>query len=138
MLFFSSCKSSSIKETASADNSFCLDCHLNYKDEPLAKNHLSAEIGCTKCHGDSFAHAGDENATIAPDKIYSRMKINKSCMECHDQDSIDKNCTQGISTKAKNRKVCTDCHGKHRLIERERKWDKETGKLIWPDIEEGL
>ena len=133
LIMFSWCTSDSIKKAVPADNSFCLDCHLNYNDEPLAKTHLSAEIGCIKCHGVSSAHIGDENATIAPDKIYSRTKINGSCMECHDQDSIDTACAQNISEK---NKVCNDCHGKHRLIERERKWDRETKKLIWPAIED--
>jgi hypothetical protein len=27
-------------------------------------------------------------------------------------------------------KVCTDCHGSHKLKVRTRMWDKETGKLI--------
>jgi hypothetical protein len=27
-------------------------------------------------------------------------------------------------------KVCTGCHGKHRLAVRTRVWNKETGKLV--------
>lgn len=133
LFFLFSCKSDSIKKTRLVNNSFCLVCHLNYNDEPLAKNHLSAEIGCIKCHGPSLAHAGDENAVIAPDKIFPKKKINGACMECHDRDSIDTSCMHDPTEK---HGACTDCHGKHRLIERERKWDKETKKLICPALED--
>ena len=78
MLLFFSCSSRNIENGKPVSNSFCLVCHLNYQDEPLAANHLSADIGCVKCHGDSFPHAGDENATIAPDVMYPKIKINSS------------------------------------------------------------
>ena len=31
---------------------------------------------------------------------------------------------------ASGKKYCTECHGKHYLTKRERRWDKITGKLI--------
>jgi len=62
--------------------------------------------------------------------------IRQGCCEAYKQD--DDTCREfghrpffaGTDTE---RRYCTDCHGNHKIPERQRKWDKETGKLIWRD-----
>jgi hypothetical protein len=136
-----------------ADNSYCLVCHLNYENEKLAHKHQVAGVGCTKCHGESEKHSGDEDGLTAPDIIYAHEDVNKFCMTCHPQDKIAKNKNHadvfpakvadktdkhtGKSagpSKAEEQLVCTECHGeKHRMEVRTRKWDKKTRKLISDD-----
>jgi hypothetical protein len=112
---------------SAADNSRCFVCHMNYMQEKLAVTHAQAGVGCAKCHGPSDAHIADEswasggNGT-APDIIYPRDKINSSCMTCHAHDKIDTPQHQAIFAGPPGTKVCTDCHGNHRLPQRRCKW----------------
>ncbi len=109
-----------------ADNSRCFVCHANYMEEKLAVTHAKAKIGCADCHGPSDAHIADEswasggNGT-APGIMYAREKINSSCMTCHPQQKIDTPQHQAVLAGS-SPKVCTDCHGQHRLPQRGCKW----------------
>jgi hypothetical protein len=109
-----------------ADNSRCFVCHVNYMEEKLAVTHAEARIGCADCHGPSDAHIADEswasggNGT-APDLMYPREKIDSSCMTCHPKEKIDAPQHQTALTEPVL-KVCTDCHGKHRLPQRRCQW----------------
>jgi len=111
----------------SADNSRCFVCHVNYMQEEIAVTHAKAGISCAKCHGASDAHIADEswasggNGT-APDIMYTRNKIDLSCMACHPKDKIDTPQHQEVLADTPGEKVCTDCHGKHRLPQRRCKW----------------
>jgi len=111
---------------AAADNSRCFVCHVNYMEEQLAVNHARRDIGCARCHGPSDAHIADEswgsggNGT-APDIMYPRDKINPACMTCHAGDKLDAAKHEAVFAKS-DPKVCTDCHGKHRLSKRRCKW----------------
>jgi sugar phosphate isomerase/epimerase len=132
------------KEHAPADNFFCYVCHLNYQEEDLAKTHQAAGVGCETCHGMSDKHSEDEDNVTPPDIMYSETGIVPFCLECHaKEDLIEKKPhTKLFSGEAKNVKTCTSCHGKeHRLEVRTRKWDKQTGKMLWDDgvrmMEEG-
>ena len=116
-------------ETASgpmADNSRCFVCHINYMQEQIAVNHARQNIGCAHCHGPSDAHIADEswgsggNGT-APDIMYPRDKINPACMTCHPQEKLDAPQHELVFAKT-DPKVCTDCHGDHRLPQRRCKW----------------
>ncbi len=108
-----------------ADNSRCHVCHANMVKEELAVTHARAMIGCAKCHGVSDAHIDDESWTwgakgTPPDKMYLRAKVNSFCVTCHDM-------SKGQAPKCpfpemREKKVCTDCHGKHRLTQRKCKW----------------
>jgi Cytochrome c554 and c-prime len=116
------------KKTPGADNSRCFVCHLNYQTEALATTHARANIGCARCHGASDAHIADEswasggNGT-APDTMYPAAKINQFCMTCHDLTRADDKITCPFPRlSADEKKVCTDCHGKHRLAKRKCKW----------------
>jgi len=119
-----------------ADNAPCLVCHVNYKAEPLARQHAGQKIGCVKCHGDSFAHRNDENNTTPPEIMYPLGKIDKACKKCHQTHDVP--AVKVIACWLKRRPtktdpkqiVCTDCHGQHRLKVRTVRWDKKTGKLI--------
>jgi hypothetical protein len=110
----------------SADNRRCHVCHINYAQEDIAVTHARANIGCKDCHGDSDAHIADEswasggNGT-APDIMYPRPRINPTCMGCHPRDSIDTPQHKPLFAAADD-KVCTDCHGNHRLARRRCKW----------------
>ena len=111
-----------------ADNSRCFVCHVNYMQEELAVRHAKANMGCANCHGPSDAHIADEswasggNGT-APDVMYPKDKINPSCMACHPKEKIDTPQHAPLFAEAAGeRKVCTDCHGNHRLPQRRCKW----------------
>ena len=109
-----------------ADNSRCFVCHANYLDEKIAVTHARANIGCAACHGASDAHIADEswgsggNGT-APDTMYPKEKINPSCLRCHQRDAIDTPEHEPVFA-AGSKKVCTDCHGSHRLSVRRCTW----------------
>jgi hypothetical protein len=109
-----------------ADNSRCHVCHVNYEKEEMAVVHARAGIGCAKCHGASDAHIADESWASGgngtpPTVIYPLDKVNKSCQTCHETDRNDPNRKCPFpATGAK--KICTDCHGKHRLHARKCKW----------------
>ncbi|MGC8638831.1 MAG: hypothetical protein ACP5XB_03000 [Isosphaeraceae bacterium] len=113
-----------------ADNSRCFVCHLNLKTEQIAATHARKSVGCARCHGASDAHIADEswasggNGT-APDKMFPRDKINAFCQTCHDMSASDtkRKCKfPTLGATAAKAKVCTDCHGKHRLATRKCKW----------------
>ncbi len=117
-----------------ADNSRCHVCHMNYEVEELAVTHAKANIGCEKCHGASDAHCSDEDNITPPEIMFPRAKINGSCMTCHPKGRLDIKAHKPVlEALAQNKKVCTDCHGDHRLAHRTRRWDKATGKLIEDD-----
>jgi len=122
-----------------ADNSVCYVCHLNYKDEPLVTAHVSDDVGCTDCHGDSWGHADDEGNATPPEKMYPLGQIDAACEECHDTHDVSarKILTRwrkrGLTRRDPTKIVCTDCHGQHRLKVRTVRWDRKTGKLIDQD-----
>ncbi len=116
--------------SAGADNSRCFVCHLNMKTEQIAATHAEAKVGCARCHGASDAHIADEswasggNGT-APDKMFPRDKINAFCQTCHDMSTPDteRKCKfPTLGAPDAKAKVCTDCHGNHRLATRKCKW----------------
>lgn len=110
-----------------ADNSRCFVCHANYLDEKIAVTHARVGIGCATCHGESDAHIADEswgsggNGT-APDIMYPMDKIVPACMKCHAKDTIDIPEHDPVFVQSTEKKVCTDCHGNHRLAVRRCKW----------------
>jgi len=127
------------KEYPEVDNSYCNDCHLYMKTEPLVTRHFEAGVGCEHCHGISEEHMGDEEALIPPDRMFPKAKINKGCMAmvCHPKEDMEKQIGHRpfFAEADPDHKVCTDCHFKHRLEKRGRRWDKETGKLLYTDGE---
>jgi hypothetical protein len=114
-------------DSPGADNSRCFVCHVNYMQEELATTHAKANISCATCHGPSDAHIADEswgsggNGT-APDRMFPRDKINAGCMACHPKDKIDTPQHVAVLADTESKKVCTDCHGSHRLPQRRCKW----------------
>ena len=114
-----------------ADNNLRFVCHLNFKKETLTSVHAKLGIGCTRCHGVSEMHRSDEDAVIPPDVMFPKAKINPFCTGCHKEDSIDVPAHKTLRDQTDPMKACcTDCHGKHRLNYRTRKWDKITRTLI--------
>lgn len=114
------------KQTAAADiepedNSFCYVCHANFQGEGISLDHEVAGIGCSTCHGPSGAHNSDEDGLKPPDIMYTKQRIDSSCMKCHP------------TATSHPPKTCTDCHGDHVMASRTRRWDKDTGELIWDD-----
>ncbi len=125
------------REYEEAENNFCYVCHINFDGEEFATVHKNANVGCMDCHGDSDDHSADEDNVVPPDIMYKKADINNSCMKdgCHLRAQLENEIGHrpflaGTDTE---RKYCTDCHGNHKIPERQRKWDKETGKLIWRD-----
>ena len=121
------------KSYDTADNSFCFDCHVNFKKEPFVVQHQAANVGCVACHGESLPHADDEEHTAAPSIMYTKDQVNKSCQSCHKEPDLKKTTSHKpwYAGADPDKKYCTHCHGMHRLDERQRKWDKKTKKLIW-------
>ena len=120
-----------------ADNSFCFDCHTNFKKEPFVLQHKAANIGCTACHGESLPHADDEENSTAPDIMFTKDVVNDSCSKsgCHSKADLEKTTSHKpwYAGADPDRKYCTHCHNQHRLDTRQRKWDKKTRKLISRD-----
>lgn len=118
-----------------ADNSYCLVCHINFKDEELTKQHEPAGIGCEQCHGQSPQHSADENGITPPQIMYPKDKINAACTKCHPAENLPRAATHTpvVLEILENQKTCTECHGKHTMSVRTRRWDKTTGKLIQDD-----
>lgn len=115
-----------------ADNSYCYVCHANFQAEELARNHQKHGVGCAKCHGESDRHSADEDGLTPPEIMFAKEKILDGCTKCHALTklrAVDEHEPAFAKDPAK-RKVCTDCHGKHRMAVRTRHWDKTTGKLI--------
>lgn len=113
----------------------CHVCHMNYAEEKLARTHAAIGIGCQKCHGPCNEHCSDEDNITPPTILFPRAKIVPSCMKCHADDKLadmDKH-KPALTAARKWQKVCTDCHGTHRLEVRTRRWNKETRELIFDD-----
>ncbi|MHC4324256.1 MAG: cytochrome c3 family protein [Planctomycetota bacterium] len=128
--------SAGITTRAVVENTACFVCHANYSSEALASRHARANIGCSGCHGQSFAHRNDENNTTPPETMYPAEKIDSFCQGCHKSHDvppgkvvahwIKRNPDKTESDKI----VCTDCHGDHRIKVRTIIWDKKTGELL--------
>ena len=113
------------KPEGMADNSRCHVCHVNFAKEGLAETHARAGIGCAKCHGASDAHIADESWTSGgkgtpPDKMFLPAKVNAFCATCHELGKSD--ASKCPFPAAHDKKLCTDCHGKHHLAQRKCKW----------------
>jgi len=122
-----------------ADNSACFVCHGNFQEERMVTVHAAEDIGCMKCHGASLAHRNDEDNVTAPDKMYSRGRIDNACRQCHEDHTASPRKViamfqERFPRNADPKKiVCTDCHGEHRLKVRSVRWDKDSGKLLKSD-----
>ncbi len=107
-----------------ADNRRCRVCHLDLSQEELAVTHARADIGCAGCHGESDAHIADEswgsggNGT-APDRMFPRHAIIELCLGCHRRDKLSAGNHAAADMEGK---VCTDCHGAHRMPLRRCVW----------------
>jgi hypothetical protein len=112
--------------TEGADNSRCHVCHINYTQDSLAITHAKADMGCATCHGESDEHIADEswasggNGT-APDKMYPKDKVIPFCLGCHKAETLPVT-EHEVVLVGDTIKVCTDCHGNHRLPKRRCKW----------------
>ena len=115
-----------------ADNSRCHVCHLNFATEELAVTHARADIGCENCHGASDAHCSDEDNITPPEIMFPDDKINPSCLHCH-LDRLKNSKRHRRVLVGDVRKNCTDCHGKHKMSHRTRRWNKKTGELLSDD-----
>lgn len=122
----------------SADNSFCIVCHLNYKKERLVTLHEPAGVGCETCHGISDKHSEDEDNLIPPDVMFVKASVAQFCSQCHAKKKLLQDNDDHKSFFARQpgqaTKTCTDCHTMHHALKvRTRRWDKNTRKLQWYD-----
>jgi len=123
-------------------NPFCHACHADFEEEELVVTHLTAGVGCERCHGESERHRSDEANITPPEIMYPRTKIIPMCMMCHPREGIErvqehKTFLAGAETIFDEEqpkgpaKVCTDCHAqKHRMNVRIVRWDKATGEIL--------
>ena len=110
-----------------ADNSRCHVCHLNYIQEDIAVIHARANIGCADCHGNCDEHIADESWASGgngtpPGIMYPLSKINPFCMGCHTKETMGAELHKPLFSGTAKQKYCTDCHGNHRLAQRNCKW----------------
>ncbi len=115
-----------------ADNSRCHVCHLNFVMEVLSVKHAAADVGCEQCHGPSNAHCADEDNITPPDRMFPRDGVNDACQDCHRR-TLSMTTQHKAVSPHRLKKVCTDCHGEHRLNHRTRRWNRQTGELIYDD-----
>jgi len=54
---------------------------------------------------------------------------NSRCLVCH-MNYEEGGLSEKHPAQKMRKKTCTDCHGRHRLAHRTRRWDKATGKLL--------
>jgi hypothetical protein len=141
------------KKPDSADNSYCLVCHINLEVEKLVDIHRPKGVGCETCHGLSDKHSADEDHLTAPEIMWTKEQINLRCQTCHARAELLKSKDGGDSHKEaferwekpaaaatatataaedddESERYCTDCHGDHHITNRTRQWDKHTGKLL--------
>ena len=124
-------------------NDFCSACHYGFADEELALDHMLAGIGCERCHGESERHRSDEDNVTPPEIMYSKAKINPTCMMCHPRQQIrhvkeHEPLLAGAETifdtdseTAGHKLNCTTCHARgHRIQVRNIQWNKATGELL--------
>lgn len=129
-------------------NPFCNVCHQDFDGEELVLNHELAGIGCERCHGESQRHRSDEANITPPEIMYTKAKINPTCMMCHPRGEIsgvdahepllagaetvfDRRSPDSASPAGSEARYCTDCHGKaHRMKVRTTQWNKATGELM--------
>jgi hypothetical protein len=129
------------KESVFIANAFCSACHYGFAEEDLARTHEQAGIGCERCHGESERHRSDEDNATPPEIMYTKDRINPTCMMCHPRHEIERVPThQMLLAGAKTaldsapesdsrQTYCTDCHGKeHRINVRTIRWNKATGE----------
>lgn len=123
-----SAPSAAKKPVKPADNSACMVCHADFEKEPLAAAHQKAGIGCSKCHGESGDHGGDELNIMLPDVMFGRKEIEPFCTGCHEKKDHpkgkeylrflkkwrDKYRPNGRIVQDKS--ICTDCHGNHAVL----------------------
>ena len=105
-----------------ADNSRCLVCHINFSREGLTVMHAKGDVGCEECHGASDKHCSDEDNITPPDRMFAKEAVNSFCKGCHPDAKL-----------GGGKKYCVDCHGKHVMEHRTRRWDKKTGELLEDD-----
>lgn len=139
---------------AVANNHRCFVCHANYDfdEEVLVFSHAKANVGCVQCHGESTRHSADEDGLTPPDRMFPKGHIRFNCLGCHDwvklvasdraklerTDLAEKPDHQSVLDGTAAKKLCTDCHGDHRLGHRTRVWDKKTGQLLRRDATPAL
>ena len=109
-----------------SDNSECLICHMDFKNEELSVKHDQVGIGCINCHGDSLAHGDDELNITPPDRLYGRAEILPFCKGCHSTHMEGKVYDEFVKNWHSKRRpngrmilddsVCTDCHGNHAVL----------------------
>lgn len=137
-----------------ANNHRCFVCHANYDfdEEVLVFSHAKANVGCVQCHGESTRHSADEDGLTPPDRMFPKGHIRFNCLGCHDwiklvasdraklerTDLAEKPDHQSVLDGTAAKKLCTDCHGDHRLGHRTRVWDKKTGQLLRRDATPAL
>jgi hypothetical protein len=113
-----------------ADNSRCQVCHLNFMQEALTVSHAKTNIGCATCHGVCDAHIADESWASGgngtpPEIMYPRSKIYAACIACHKPEQVFVKIEKHQPfwwTIAYQERVCTECHGQHRMVNRKCKW----------------
>jgi len=107
------------------DNSLCLLCHANFRDEEIVTVHLQQGITCAVCHGISFEHMNDETSRTKPDFLFGRAQVAAFCERCHGPHAEPEKVQAFLNEwKGKTRPngrlilqqaMCTDCHGVHAL-----------------------
>ena len=111
--------------TLPSDNSLCVLCHANFREEELVTVHLPHGVTCAVCHGVSFEHMNDETSRTKPDILFGRAQVAPFCTRCHgphaDPEKVQAFLTEWKGKARPNGRLilkqamCTDCHGVHAI-----------------------
>jgi hypothetical protein len=99
----------------------CLACHMDFEEEKLTREHMEHGVGCLRCHGTSQAHVDDKLKATPPDAVFRDGSMKVFCLACHDparHAAMKPHATEAAAAKkaGKPERVCTACHGEHKLV----------------------
>jgi len=118
------------------DNSSCFVCHDDFRDDELTIEHGKEEVGCIKCHGESFDHRDDEDHITPPDKMFEGSTVDQLCAACHighvaePKKVVERWQERCSEIEDPDNLSCTDCHFSHGMKRRSVRWDRKTGEVI--------
>lgn len=107
------------KPDAAKANRRCLECHIDFEEEPIVVRHQTAGVTCMRCHGHSQAHIEDEVRATKADVTFRGKAMTLFCQTCHEPDKHRRGRTHAaeLAKPVGKRRSCTACHGEHKLLE---------------------
>ena len=104
---------------AAKANRRCLECHVDFEEEPLVVRHQAGGVTCMRCHGHSQPHIEDEIRATKADVAFRGKAMALFCQTCHEPGKHRRTPSHAaeLAKPADKRRSCTACHGEHKLLE---------------------